>query len=91
MPQAEVEVLRTDLLGTIVARSDGKQVHFTWENTQSRPQIPQGQGFIGNVSSKKFHTPTCPNLPAPKNQVSFETYQQAQDAGYAPCGNCLGK
>ena len=91
LAQAEVEVLRTDLLGTIVARSDGKQVHFTWENAQSQPQIPQGQGFIGNVSSKKFHTPTCPNLPAPKNQVSFETYQQAQDAGYAPCGNCLGK
>lgn len=91
LAQAEAEVLRTDLLGTIVARSDGTQVHFTWENAQSQPQIPQGQGFIGNVSSKKFHTPTCPNLPAPKNQVSFETYQQALDAGYAPCGNCLGK
>lgn len=91
LAQAEVEVLRTDLLGTIVAHSDGTQVRFSWENAQSQPQIPQGQGFIGNVSSKKFHTPTCPNLPAPKNQISFETYQQALDAGYTPCGNCLGK
>lgn len=90
LEQAGVEVLRTDRLGTIVARSDGNGVRFRWEHAQGQPQAPQGQRFIGNANSKKFHTGTCANLPAPQNQVHFDTYQQALDAGYTPCGNCLG-
>ena len=26
-----------------------------------------------------------------KNRVEFDTYQSALDAGYSPCGSCLGK
>ena len=33
------------------------------------------QAYIGNVNSKKFHLPTCPNLPAEKNQILFSSYR----------------
>lgn len=49
------------------------------------------EAMIGNKKSKKFHAPDCPNLPAESNRVLFDSYEAAQAAGYAPCGNCLGK
>ena len=90
--QAGVTILRTDELGTIQAVSDGKEVTFTWqkqsavpENAEAAPQI-----FIGNRNSKVFHAPDCKNLPSEKNAVQFSAYQEAIDAGFAPCGSCLG-
>ena len=29
------------------------------------------------MNSKKFHLPTCPNLPAEKNQILFSSYDEA--------------
>lgn len=46
------------------------------------------EGYIGNVRSMKFHLPTCPNLPAEKNQVIIPTREEAIALGYSPCGNC---
>ena len=90
--QAGVTILRTDALGTIQAVSDGKQVTLTWANQSAVPENaePAAQVFIGNRNSKKFHSPDCANLPAESNAVEFSTYQQAVDAGYTPCGSCLG-
>ena len=39
--------------------------------------------------SKKFHLPTCPNLPAEKNQILFSSYDEAMAAGYTPCSSCI--
>ena len=47
------------------------------------------QAYIGNVNSKKFHLPSCPNLPAEKNQVLFSSYEEAVEAGYTPCSSCI--
>ena len=90
--QAGVTILRTDELGAIQAVSDGKEVTFTWANQSAVPENAEAaeQGFIGNKNSKKFHAPDCKNLPAEKNSVEFSSYQQAIDAGYTPCGSCLG-
>ncbi|HWQ75349.1 MAG TPA: MBL fold metallo-hydrolase [Syntrophomonas sp.] len=44
--------------------------------------------YIGNKNSKKFHRPTCSGLPSAKNQVVFETRDEAIEQGYAPCGSC---
>ena len=46
------------------------------------------EGYIGNKNSHKFHLPTCSSLPAEKNQVLFDTREEAVEAGYTPCGNC---
>ena len=47
------------------------------------------QAYIGNVNSKKFHLPTCANLPAEKNQILFSSYDEAIAAGYTPCASCI--
>ena len=90
--QAGVTILRTDELGTIQAVSDGKKVTFTWQNQSAVPENAEAapQVFIGNKNSKVFHAPDCKNLPSEKNAVQFSAYQEAIDAGFAPCGSCLG-
>ena len=95
---AGVDVYRTDLQGTITIGSDGQNYtvgteHFA-EDAQLNPTDPAAsstaqQAYIGNVNSKKFHLPTCANLPAEKNQVPFSSYDEAIAAGYTPCASCI--
>ncbi len=92
--QAGVVLLRTDELGTIQAESDGQEVTFTWANQSAQPEDAeraQPESYIGNRNSKVFHSPGCASLPAEKNRVEFDSYQAALDAGFTPCGSCLGK
>lgn len=88
-------IFRTDRMGTVIAASDGSRITFTWENQSAQPgNVEPGeevaQTYIGNVNSKKFHSEECANLPAEKNRTYFGSYQDAIDAGYSPCGSCLG-
>ena len=95
---AGVDVYRTDLLGTITIGSDGQNYtvgteHFA-ADAELNPTDPAvastaQQAYIGNVNSKKFHLPTCPNLPAEKNQILFSSYDEAIEAGYTPCSTCI--
>ena len=92
---AGVPMFRTDELGTILAVSDGSEITITWENKNAVPEDVEpatdfGAAFIGNKNSMKFHAPTCDSLPSEKNRIEFETYKEAIDAGYAPCGGCIG-
>ena len=91
--QAGVSLFRTDQLGTIVAVSDGTDLTFTWGNQNAAPENVEAAAevvFIGNKNSQKFHSEECANLPAEKNQVLFDSYEEAVEAGYSPCGSCLG-
>ncbi len=91
--QAGVISLRTDELGTIIARSDGSEISFTWDNQSVTPEdVEPGEAmvFIGNKNSKTFHSPDCGSLPSEKNRVEFDTYNEAVEAGYKACGSCLG-
>ena len=97
---ADVKVYRNDLQGTIICTSDGDSVTFTTEKNESiqtNPTVPvtpdQNEPddigeYIGNKNSKKFHLPSCKNLPAEKNRVYLSSRQEAIDGGYDPCGNC---
>ncbi len=90
---AGVTLLRTDEMGTVWAVSDGETVSFHWENQNANPENAkpaQEAVFIGNKNSKKFHSGSCTNLPKEENRVYFDSYQDAIDAGYSPCGSCLG-
>ena len=95
---AKVDVYRTDLQGTITISSDGQNFTVGTErfvpDSQLNPTDPSSsstaqQAYIGNVNSKKFHLPTCPNLPAEKNQILFSSYDEAIAAGYTPCSTCI--
>ena len=93
--QAGVTLLRTDELGHVIATSNGTEITFTWNNqsgspTNVEPAETTAITFIGNKNSRKLHSQDCANLPKEENQVYFDTYQEAIDAGYTPCGSCLG-
>lgn len=94
LEDAGVTIFRTDKLGTVIATSDGKTVSVGCPSG-GEPDIPatedagKEQTFIGNVNSKKLHLPSCKNLPAEKNQVIFQSYEEAIAAGYTPCGVCM--
>lgn len=99
---AGVKIYRNDLQGTIICTSDGGNVSFSTEKNaslQTNPteitsvpsietDIPDAGEYIGNKNSKKFHLPTCKNLPAEKNRVYLESRNEALQKGYDPCGNC---
>lgn len=84
------EVLRTDTDGTVVlstdgetiSRSDGSQLKKAESNT------PIEISYVGNKKSKVLHADTCPNLPSEKNQVIFDSKENALNQGYKICGNC---
>ncbi|MBQ7801340.1 MAG: MBL fold metallo-hydrolase [Oscillospiraceae bacterium] len=88
---AGVPMFRTDELGTILAVSDGQTITVTWENSQKEPADvePADTRYIGNANSRKFHSSTCGSLPKEENRVYFDSYEEAIEAGYTPCGSCL--
>ena len=95
---AKGDVYRTDLQGTITIGSDGQNYtvgteHFAADSalnpTNPAASSTAQQAYIGNVNSKKFHLPTCPNLPAEKNRILFSSYEEAIAAGYSPCSSCI--
>ena len=90
--QADVTLFRTDELGHILATTDGREIAITWTNQSGAPTNaePVDTTFIGNKNSKKLHSSDCANLPKYENQILFDSYQEAMDAGYTPCGSCLG-
>ena len=90
---AGIPMFRTDELGTVIASSDGVTVELTWENQNAAPaDVQPGEAvtYIGNINSRKFHSPDCDSLPSEKNQIIFDSYADAIAAGYEPCGGCLG-
>lgn len=92
---AGIPMFRTDELGTILAVSDGTEVTITWENQHAAPEDIEpadtpSVSYIGNTNSQKFHTPTCNNLPKEENRIYFNSYNAAIDAGFTPCGSCIG-
>ena len=89
---AGIPVFRTDELGHVIVTSDGTNIAVTWDNQSANPTEIETTAtiYVGNKNSKKFHTPDCGSLPGEANRVEFDTYQEAIDAGYVACGNCMG-
>ena len=91
---ADVEVYRTDEQGTVVATSDGATVSFSTERAAHEQPASSPSGttgaisYIGNLSSMKFHLPSCNSLPAEKNRIYFDSREEASSKGYSPCGGC---
>lgn len=44
--------------------------------------------YIGNKNKKVFHKSSCSFLPAPKNQVRFDSRDAALSKGYRACQKC---
>ena len=90
-----IPVFRTDLSGTIIARSDGKTISFESETSLSTEPVQENPAsdspfYIGNRNSKRFHYPQCPSVldMKEKNKVLLDSREEAIEKGYTPCGNC---
>jgi len=95
LKDAGVMIFRTDYLGHVIAKTDGAEITFTWENQNAAPEDaepgdPAMTMVYGNKKSKKFHTYDCKNLPSEDNRVTFAGYDEAVAEGYDPCGSCIG-
>lgn len=73
-----------------VRNQDTRQIENTAPaDTAPAADAPSTDGYIGNRRNQKLHRSTCHTLPAQKNQVPFQTKEEAVAAGYDdPCGNC---
>lgn len=89
---AGIPAFRTDELGHVIVTSDGSTVSMTWEKQNAQPEDVEAAdiSYIGNKNSKKLHISTCSGLPKAENQVLFDSYEEAIDAGYSPCSSCMG-
>ena len=95
LKDAGVVIFRTDYLGHVIARTDGAEITFTWENQNAAPEdaVPADPAMnilYGNKKSKVFHTYDCKNLPGESNRIEFTDYDAAVAEGYKPCGSCIG-
>jgi len=90
---ADAKVYRTDMQGTVICTSNGKDISFkTDKNTavQTNPteKPVKVSSYIGNVNSHKFHRPDCSGLPDEKNRKIFKNKAEAVEEGFEPCGRC---
>ncbi len=86
----DTKIYRTDKMGSIVCKTDGKNISFEYGNkayTETESSEKEFK-FIGNKNSKKFHTPECDNNMSEKNKVYFSSYEEAENSGYSPCSKC---
>lgn len=98
LQQAGATIYRTDQDGTIVLSTDGDSIKVTTENGTSAnipantvaPSASETEKYIGNKNSKIVHKSSCSSLPAEKNRIYFDSYEEAISQGFSPCRNCLG-
>ena len=85
---------RTDIMGTVVAVSNGNDIQFFYENEEDVPSPTRFDtsklSYVGNKNTKKFHLSTCDGATSmsSKNKVNFKNREQAIDNGYSPCKTC---
>ncbi len=91
-----IPVYRTDLEGNITATTDGEKIYISTGEEVSEVEKATSTNnealpaYIGNKNSKVLHKPTCGSVSemTDKNKVSFNTREEAEKAGYKPCGSC---
>ena len=85
---AGAEIYRTDIQGTIIAVSDGKEVTIT---TEKHGEASQGAKYILNTNSRKFHLSSCSSVEkiAGHNYAEFTgTAEELEAMGYVGCKQC---
>lgn len=88
LAERNIQVFRTDLDGTVTARSDGETIR--WETASGRQENTSAH-YILNTNSKKFHLPGCSsvNRISGKNKAEWNgSREDLISRGYAPCKLC---
>ncbi|MBY6836899.1 MBL fold metallo-hydrolase [Clostridium botulinum] len=85
-----IEILRTDVSGTIISTSDGNNINFNVNASGTSNNTPETKTksnsvWVANKTSKVYHSSKeCSNMKAP-TQISLE---DAQAKGLKPCSKC---
>ncbi|MFW6013564.1 MAG: hypothetical protein ACOCQG_00155 [Candidatus Nanoarchaeia archaeon] len=69
-----------------------KQNYFELKRQMKKENNCQEETIVGAITGTKVHLDSCPfakNI-QPKNRISFQTMEKAQNNGYKPC-ECLKK
>lgn len=97
-----IDIFRTDLQGTIVFISDGKNIsvdkkpsEYTPVITTTTVQVQEEQQsrdntYVLNTNTKKIHYESCSSVDQikDKNKAYTDDYDCAIAQGYKPCGKC---
>lgn len=87
-----ITIYRSDIQGMIHVQSDGNGISFDVLSESDNDVVVNTDDkltyYIGNLNSKKFHLDTCSSLPSAKNQIIFNSYEEAVNDGYTPCSRC---
>ncbi|MGI6580123.1 MAG: ComEC/Rec2 family competence protein [Saccharofermentanales bacterium] len=96
-----VNIYRTDLQGTVILLSDGKNITFsqdpnneliagTLPTVETPTTQPVTAPYIGNSNTGKFHHSYCSSVDKmnPANKVPIFDRNTAIDQGYVPCKRC---
>ncbi|MBQ2972617.1 MAG: MBL fold metallo-hydrolase [Ruminococcus sp.] len=88
-----IATYRTDILGTVVAVSDGSNIEFFYDNEEISVTTSKNDtslSYIGNKNSRKFHLSSCSGAKdiKKKNRVIFDKREEAINNGYTPCKTC---
>ena len=92
------EPLRTDLLGTVSAVTDGTTITLSGEGGSYSITVTAGEkktdpaalNLVGDTESLTFHDPVCSAVGEIKeqNRITFTSRKEAVDRGFEPCSRC---
>lgn len=99
LEDAGVDVYRTDTNGTVVIKTDGQDIdvetQFVPEDNENKNQeeTESDVKYVGSTNSDKYHYPACTYAKRilEENQIWFGSIEEAEAAGYKPCGVCKPK
>lgn len=89
LEEVNVQIFRTDLQGSIIAYSDGKNI--TWNQKSALQEQLVKETYVLNTGTKKFHLPSCSSAVQMKEENKEEftgTREELIKQGYEPCKNC---
>lgn len=83
---SKIQIYRTDLLGTIIETSDGKNITLNKNATVIKPQAPPSDTIVYiTKTGEKYHKDGCRYLA--KSKISIKL-KDAKSRGYTPCSIC---
>ncbi|MBR4813104.1 MAG: MBL fold metallo-hydrolase [Lachnospiraceae bacterium] len=98
-------IYRTDVQGTVIFSVEGDVIRpyaaaledpYQKDDSgiKSAEELPEGVTYILNGNTMKYHLPDCSSVAGQMHRnwyYFYGTAEAAEDMGYQPCGNCLGK
>ena len=90
-PDAPSEAPATSEAPAIIPAADFTPTTVTGDSSgEKSAPVETGHAYVGSIERDKYHYPDCrwaKNI-SPENLIGWDTVEDAQAAGYSPCGTC---